>query len=356
MRAAFLVGPSQLQVRETAEPVTPEDGLVLEVRACGVCGSDLRRWREGPASPKPQRESGTTPFAVIPGHEIGGIVISTGRSVSAFREGDWLAVAPDVHCGRCFYCQRGLYNLCDDLLMIGITPGCPGGLAERLALTGRMLRDGIVHRLPQGVSFEEGALAEPLSSVVACHQSLGTGLADTVVVIGAGPIGCMHIAVAKARGARVIVSQRSEPRRTLAARFGPDLIVDPGSEDLATAVRDLTDGRGAEIAICANPVAETQRLAVELVRKGGRVVLFGGLPKAEPMVTLDANRIHYGEIQIWGAFSYHPTMHELALDLLARKMVRAEDLITHRFALDDVQAAFETAGSGVGLKTMVLPQ
>jgi L-iditol 2-dehydrogenase len=283
-------------------------------------------------------------------------VVAVGPDVApGYAPGDRLALAPDVHCDRCFFCRHGRYNLCDDMVMVGITPGLPGGLSEMMPLDGAILQRGIVHHMPEGLSFAEGALAEPLSSVVASHEKLGTSLADTVVVIGAGPIGCMHIAVAKARGARVIVSQRSETRRRLAERFDPDVVVDPTSEDLVQVVGDYTEGRGAEIAVCANPVAATQRQAVELVRKGGRVVLFGGLPKADPMTTLDANRIHYGEIEVWGAFSYHPTHHAQALDLLARGIVDADALVTHSYPLDQVQEAFETADSGQGLKVMVLP-
>ncbi len=355
MKAAILVGPSQLAVHDVADPALPDDGVIVQVQACGVCGSDLRRWREGPPE-----SAGPT---LTPGHEIGGVIVTVGPQVDGdrFHVGDRVAVAPDVHCGRCFYCARGLYNLCDDLMMIGITPGCSGGLAEQIALTGRMLRDGIIHHLPAGASYIEGALAEPLSSVVACHHSLSTGLADTVVVIGAGPIGCMHTAVAQARGARVIVSEPNASRLRLTEAFGPHRLVDPTAEDLVAVVRQETGGRGAEIAICANPVAATQRQAVELVRKGGRVVLFGGLPKANPNATYDANRIHYGEIQVRGAFSYHPTMHELALDVLARRVLRnADGLVTHRLPLDEVQTAFEIA-AGVkedgeaALKVMVLP-
>ena len=125
------------------------------------------------------------------------------------------------------------------------------------------------------------------------------------------------------------------------------------AEDLVAVVSSLTEGRGADLVVCANPVAATQTLAVEITRKGGRVVLFGGLPKANPMTTLDSNRIHYGEIEVVGAFSYHPTFHQLALDLLARKIVPAGLLVTHTFSLDQVTEAFETADSGKGLKVVV---
>ena len=326
------------------DPVAPDDGLVLKVEACGVCGSDLRRWREGPA---PGADD------VVPGHEIGGVVVEVGSQVTGYQVGDRLAIAPDIHCGHCYYCQRGLYNLCDELHYLGITSGYRGGFAEKLLLTHEVLTLGIVHRMPDGLSYVAGALAEPCSSVLATHDKACTSLDDTVVVMGAGPIGCIHIAIAQARGARVIVSQRSKPRQEMARRFNPELVVDAVHEDLAAHVKRLTGGVGADLVICANPVAATQTQAVEIVRKGGRVVLFGGLPKANPMTTLDGNRIHYGEIEVVGGFSYHPTYHELALDVLQRGLVPVDLLVTHAYSLDEVDTAFETAASGQGLKVMV---
>jgi len=347
VKAAFLTAPRTLQLRDTADPIAPSDGVVLEVKACGVCGSDLRRWKEGP----PQGSAG-----MIPGHEAAGVVIEAGKNQNRFAAGDHVAIAPDVHCGRCYYCRRGLYNLCDEIRFIGVTPALPGALAEKLVLTGEILTNGIVHRMPEGMSFAEGSLAEPSCSVLASHDRAGTGWGDMVVVMGAGPIGCLHVIVAKARGARVIVSEPSPIRRRLAERCGPDAVVDPTAKDLGARVRQMTSGVGADIVICANPIAETQTQAVQIVRKRGRVVLFGGLPKANPLVTLDSNRIHYGEIEVVGAFSYHPTMHELALDLIHRKVIDADLLVTHTFGLNDVGKAFETAAAGEALKVVVTTQ
>jgi len=344
MKAALLTGMKQIEVRETTPPLAPEDGLVLQVKACGVCGSDLRRWKEGPTLE-------TSPM--IPGHEIAGIVVSVGKMLKGYKEGDQLAVAPDIHCGRCFYCRHGLYNLCDDLHLVGITPGYPGGFAEQMALTGEVLVNGIVHPIPHGMSFSHAALAEPLSSVLAAHEKIGTGLEDTILILGGGPIGCLHIAVAKERGARVILSEPSPIRRSLAERFHPDCILDPSQEDVATKVRMLTGGRGADAVICANPAAACQAQAVDTVRKGGKVVLFGGLPKANPMTTLDGNRIHYGEICVIGSFSYHPSFHELALEVIGRGSIPADSVITHLFPLDEAGLAFETASQGDALKVMV---
>lgn len=344
MKVAYLTEPKTVELREVSEPAVPTGGLVLDVKACGICGSDLRRWNEGP----PEGVAG-----VVPGHEAAGVVVAVGEGQSRYAKGHCLAIAPDVHCGTCYYCRRGLYNLCDDLRFVGVTPELPGALADQLVLTAEVLENGIVHRMPEGMSFVEGSLAEPSCSVLASHQRAGTGLGDTVVVMGAGPIGCLHVVVARSRGARVIVSEPSAARRHLAERFEPDAIVDPMSQDLASCVRVRTGDVGADIVICANPVAQTQTQAVDIVRKRGKIVLFGGLPKTHPMVTLDSNRIHYGEIDVFGAFSYHPTVHALALDLIHRKVIRADLLVTHAFGLADIDSAFETAASGEALKVVV---
>jgi L-iditol 2-dehydrogenase len=343
VRAAHLAGPTHIELIDAPVPRLPDDGILLAVRACGVCGSDLRRWREGPDP------SGS----VIPGHEFSGVVSEVGRLVTDYRVGEHLAVAPDVHCGTCFYCERGMTNLCDRLRLMGITPGYDGGLAEYAVLSGEVLRGGVVHRPPGTLSHPQAALAEPLSSVLASHAQAGTTLGDTVVVMGAGPIGCLHIAVAHLRGATVILSEPSRTRREMAAPFAPDLVLDPTTQEVVAEVRRATGGRGADTAICANPVAATHTQAVELVRKRGTVVLFGGLPKASPMTSLDANRIHYQEIRVIGSFSYHPSFHALALDVIARGLIDSQMVITHTFPLDEIDRAFEAVASGEALKVMV---
>jgi L-iditol 2-dehydrogenase len=346
MKAAFLVGPRTVDVREVPPPDPAPDGLVLEMRACGICGSDLRRWQEGPPA-------GGAPL--IQGHELAGVVTAVGAEVERFKPGDRVAVAPDIHCGQCYYCRRGAYNLCCRLRLLGITPGLDGGFAEQVLIPGELLRHGIIHRLPEGLSFPAGGLAETLASVLASHARGNTSLGDTVVIMGAGPIGCLHAAVARLRGARVVIAEPLASRRQGAAKFAPNAILDVNTCDVVAEVRRLTDDLGADLVICANPVAATQTQAVQMVRRGGKVILFGGLPKADPVTRLDGNLIHYGEIQVIGAFSYHPSFHEEALKLLVREAIRAELFITHTRRLSEINEAFQVARSGEALKVMIVP-
>jgi L-iditol 2-dehydrogenase len=346
MKFACLTGPKTIELRERSEPKAPPGGLVLRMEACGVCGSDLRRWQEGPP---------TGAAHLVQGHELAGTVIETSSEVKRFKVGDRLAVAPDIHCGSCWYCRRGKFNLCTDLRLLGITPGYDGGFSEQVVLGNEVLSNGIVHLMPDGLSFAEGGLAETLSSVLASHDHCGVSLGETVVVLGSGPIGCLHTVLARARGARVIVAEPNPVRRSIAAQFDPDAIIDVSTQDVIAEVKRLTGGLGADVAICANPVASTQTQAVEMTRRGGRIVLFGGLPKAAPMVNLNSNLIHYGEKVVLGAFSYHPSYHEEALRTLARKTVHAEKFITHTRPLTAIGEAFQIAASGEALKVMVVP-
>ena len=343
MKAAQLTAPETIELVDLPVPECPPDGVLLAVKASGVCGSDLRRWKEGPAP------GGTT----VPGHEFSGEIVEVGAQVTDYAVGDHLAIAPDVHCLKCWYCSVGLYNLCDDMTFIGITPGFHGGLAEYCVLPGHALAGGTIHHMPASLSWPQGALGEPLSSVQACHEDIGTSLGDNVLVMGAGPIGCLHTAIAHLRGARVILSEPNELRRQMAEPFAPELVLDPFEQDVVAEVKAFTDGLGADSAICANPVAATHQQAVEAVRKKGDVVLFGGLPKAAPMTELDANRIHYDEIRVIGSFSYHPEFHRRALQLLERGQVDPAMIITHTYPLDEVDQVFRTVAAGEALKVMV---
>ena len=343
MRAAVFEGPGRLAVREVElSPCGPGD-IVARVHACGICGSDVRNFHTGLKA-----EVG----AQVMGHELTAVVSEVGEKVGRFHPGDRIAVAPDVSCGECFYCKRGLVNLCLKHRMIGTH--WPGGFAEYLHLPEEVLVHGMVHHIPAGLSLDDAALSEPAASVIAAQENAGVGLGDTVLVIGDGPVGCLHLEVARSRGAtRVIMAGLTRLKE--AERFAPDVLIDAGRTDTVEAVRTATAGLGADVAIVAAPVAATQAQAVRAVRKRGKVVLFGGLPKTSPETTLDANLIHYGEITVLGAFSYPAHLHEKALATIAAGRIHPDRYFNLVVGLDRIGDGFQAAAEGRALKVLVRP-
>ena len=343
MRASVLVGPRRLELREIDKPTTPADGILVKVLACGICGSDIRSYESGLRGGISEQ---------VMGHEIAGIIEDVGPYATSFKRGDRVAIAPDVCCGECIYCRRGWVNLCNNHRMIGTH--WPGGFAQFLSVDGFMLKHGIVHHMPDELGFVEVTMSEPASSVLACQESINVGLGDTVAVIGDGPIGCLHIEVARARGAsRVFMSGLR--RLGFAGRFHPDLLVDAGCQDPVREILDATGGLGVDHCIVATPVADTQRQGVEMVRKRGTVVLFGGLPKTDPMTTLDGNKIHYEEIRVVGAFSYQARHHRLALDLIRSNKISASKYVTRVVSLTEIEDGIRMAQQGDALKVVVDP-
>jgi L-iditol 2-dehydrogenase len=343
MKAAVFEGPERMVVREVPLAPCGPDDVIVQVHACGICGSDVRTYRAGlRAEVGPQ----------ILGHELGGVVIEAGARVTRLAIGDRVAVAPDVSCGSCFYCRRGLVNLCLEHRMVGTH--WPGGFAQYVHLPQVVLERGMVHRVPDGLGLDEATLAEPASSVIAAQENAGVGLGDTVLVIGDGPIGCLHVEIARARGAaRVMVAGLA--RLAEARRFAPDLLIDAGKEDTVLKVLAATGGLGADVAIVANPIAATQAQAVRAVRRRGRVVLFGGLPRSAPETTLDSNLIHYGEIVVMGAFSYPGWVHEQALATIAAGRIHPDRYFDLVVPLDEVERGFRAAADGLALKVLVKP-
>lgn len=343
MKAAVFEDIEKITVREVPDPVCNPSSIVVRVEACGLCGSDIRNFHAG-------LRSGAK--GQIMGHELAGSVTQVGAAVSRFKVGEAVAIAPDVSCGLCYYCRRGLVNLCVDHRMIGTH--WPGGFAQFIHLPAEILTHGMVHPMPPGLSWAQGALAEPASSVLAAQQNAGVGIGDTVLIIGDGPIGCLHIEVARARGAsRVIMVGLA--RLAQARAFSPDALVDAASQDPVAEVKKLTDGLGADVAIVATPVDKTQAQGVEAVRKRGTVILFGGLPKNAPTATLNTNLIHYNEIRVVGAFSYPATMHETALAVIQSGRIDASKHFTMTVPLEGIVKGIRAAEAGEALKVLVRP-
>lgn len=346
MKAAVFEAPETIVVKDIPlNPCGPDD-IIVKIHACGICGSDVRNYRTG------LRKNATGIQSQVMGHEFTGLATEVGANVTRFKVGDRIAVAPDVSCGECWYCRRGMVNICDNHRMLGVD--WPGGFAEYCHLPKVILERGMVHHIPEGLSLDDAALSEPASSVIASQENAGIGLGDTVLVIGDGPIGCLHLDVARSRGAsKVFMSGATRLKE--AAAFGPDLLMDGTKDDVVKMVRDATGGLGVDVVICANPVAATQQQGVEAVRKRGIVILFGGVPKDNPMTSLDSNRIHYGEITVVGAFSYPASIHEKALQVIRDGYIKPEKYFTMTLPLDDITKGFEAAIKGEALKVLIKP-
>lgn len=344
MKAAVFEGIENIAVREVPVPICENDGILVKVEACGICGGDVRNYHNG-------LKDGIQ--SQIMGHEIGGMVVETGASVSRFKAGDVVATCPDVSCGQCYYCKRGLVNLCVDHKMLGTH--WPGGFAEYVYLPAAVLTRGFVEPVPQGMSFEHAAFAEKASAVIACQELNNVSLGDTVVIIGDGPVGCLHVEVARARGASRIIVVGLD-KLAFVEQFRPDHIFSNGDpQKVVDEVMKITGGIGADIVICAVPTIRPQQQALEMTRKRGRMIIYGGVPKNNRMTSLDSNLIHYNEISVIGAFSYPATGLQKALQFIHEKRISVDKYITRRVALDGIVAGMKAIEKGEALNVMVRP-
>ncbi|MCX5758993.1 MAG: alcohol dehydrogenase catalytic domain-containing protein, partial [Candidatus Hydrogenedentes bacterium] len=286
MKAAVLEGLDKLAVQEVPTPEVEDDGVLVRIRACAVCGSDIRMFHHGNPRLKPP---------AIMGHESAGEVVAAGKRVTKFKAGDRVAIGADVPCGECPACEAGYGNNCPINYAMGYQ--FPGSFAEYVYLNRIVVNHGPVHKIPDHVSYEEAALAEPLGCVLNALELSNVRLGDTVVIIGAGPIGCMIIEAARLMGAsKVIVVQRSRPRLEMARRFNADVYICGSEEDSVARVLEETGGLGADVILTACPSPQAQVDAVAMARNRARVNFFGGLPKGQSNVTLDTNVIHYKEM------------------------------------------------------------
>ncbi|MDR3363448.1 MAG: zinc-dependent dehydrogenase [Clostridiales Family XIII bacterium] len=344
MKAAVLETLEHLIVKEVPDPVIGPDEALVKVWACAVCGSDIRIFRHG--------NSRVRPPAIL-GHESSGEIVAVGDRVTGFSAGDRVALGSDVPCGECAACKAGFGNNCRINYAMGYQ--FQGSFAEYVPLNRIMLNHGPVHKIPPGMGYDEAALAEPLACVLNAVEFANVKLGDTVVVMGAGPIGCMIIPVALMSGAtKVIAINRSPGRLEFAKQAGADVAICSSEEDPVARVLEETDGFGADVVFTANPTPQSHIDALKMAKNRGRVNLFGGLP-AGTKVELETNLIHYKELLVSGAHGSVPRHHKQALDLIASGRPDIRPFISHRFSLDEIGQAFRTAESKEGLRVIVKP-
>jgi L-iditol 2-dehydrogenase len=336
-----------IKVKSVPDPELITGSLLVHVEVCAICGSDIRIFRNG--------DPRATLTRII-GHEIAGTVEALGKGTAGFSVGDRVTIAPGHGCGVCAYCRNEMGNVCiDPRPSVGYASS--GGFAQYIVPPVNVVANGFVNHIPDGLSFEDASMAELLACCINGQERASVGPGDTVLVIGAGPAGCMHVELARARGARrVILTQRSEGRLSLAAKlFSPDLVVHAEGDELVERILKETGGIGADAVIVAAPSARAQETALRLAAPRGRVDFFGGLPKDNRMITIDANIIHYKEITLTGASSSLGRQNREALALIAAGKVRAPRFITHRFGLEQTPEAFATVEAKQEIKAVVFP-
>lgn len=337
----MLHGPGDLRVEAVPDPVLPVGGLVIEPVTVGVCGSDVRTWRHGsPRLRGPQ----------VLGHEVGGIVRES--DVEALPPGTAVAVCPGAPCLECTACQAGRHNLCARRSVLGYD--IPGGMAERCAVPAAWVAVGGVVPLPPGLAPRFGSIAEPVHTILNGQDEARIGPRDSVLVLGLGPIGVMHVAVARSRGAGPVLGADVSPARVggAAALLGTDAVavMEPGWE---AAARALTAGRGFDVVVLATGAAAAVETAIGLVAPGGRVLAFAGMPPGGGVVGIDMNAIHYRQVSLVGAFGGTPPHFRRAVRWVGETTLDLDGYTPRRFALDDALAAFASVERGEGLKTVL---
>jgi 2-desacetyl-2-hydroxyethyl bacteriochlorophyllide A dehydrogenase len=334
MPAAVLADVGRLAIVQRPVPVVErETDVLLDVQACGICGTDLHILSTPPGQP-------ATVGAVL-GHEFVGTVREIGAEVTSLQPGDRVVVAPNVSCGQCVWCNRGLRNHCENWTTHGIY--IDGGLAPSVVVPAGNCFP-IAGYLPNHVA----ALAEPLSTVVNGVRLANVFPGETAAVIGAGPIGLMFTALLKLAGATVVVLEPAEARASLARTMGADIVIDPTGEDPVPLTREATGGLGADVVVDA--VGSQLSAAVDLVRKGGRIVLFGMNDQARAEVA--QVRITRDELQLLGAF-VGQDVFPAAIRLLEQGRIDLEPLVTHRIRLEELPEAVEELRAGRAVKVQV---
>lgn len=342
MMAAVLYGKEHLQVEPVAVPQIDSGDILVRVKVALTCGTDVKVFRRG------YHARMIVPPAVF-GHELAGDVVDVGEGVTKFSIGQRVVAANSAPCEECFFCRRGLQNLCEDLLFNN------GAYAEFIRIPARIVERN-TYLIPAHVGYHDAALVEPLACVVRGLEETAPREDDTVAIIGLGPIGLMFVKLAKLYGCRVLAMGRRRTQLERAAALGADeLITADDASNPVNAVRALTHGRGVDIAIEAVGKPETWQWAVNMVRRGGTVNFFGGCP-TQTTVSLDTNLLHYSEITCKASFHHTPAYVRKALDLVCRGDITASFFVNREEPLANLLEVMRHLMSHNGhLKTAILP-
>lgn len=338
MKKAVYLGPRILEVMDDEIPTIGSDEALLRVKDCTICGTDLRIYNFGHFKiPRNVKR--------VLGHEVVGEIAEVGNQVQGLKPGARVAIAPNVGCGRCDMCVQGWNQLCPDYEAFGIS--LDGGFEEYMKITAPAIRQGNVLAIPDDVSYLEAVLAEPLSCVYNGFEAIAVRPGDTVVIFGAGPIGLLHVQLAKLGGAvKVILCEPIEERLWEGKRYGADVLVNPEKDDIEGVVRLETGGKGADAVITAASVARIQQQALEVAGVLGRINFFGGLPGGQEVTPLNTNLIHYKQLKVTGTTGSNHRQYRKAMELIAAHKIDVRSLIGKVYPLEAIREAFELGSTG----------
>ena len=339
MKAAMYYSQQDIRIEEIPVPEINEDQALIEMKACGICGSDLMDWYIESRVP------------LVLGHEPAGIIAKKGDKVKGLNVGDRVFVHHHVACLKCHYCLHGDYTLCEQFHKTNIEPG---GFAEYFKVPAPNLQIDTL-KIPESMSFEEATFIEPVGCCLRALKKCNIQKGDSVTIIGAGATGIIHTALSKIFGAsKTIVSDLIDYRLEAAKKFGADIAVNPESEDLNKVVKAETENRGVDIAIVTAPSIEAYKAGVSVCRKGGKLCVFAPTQPGK-YLQISPKELFFSEIQIIPSYSGSHLETRAALELIESRRLNVKDLITHRFRLVDAAKAFKIAlESKESLKVIVL--
>jgi len=347
MRAAVYRGPASVSIETVPVPAIGPGELLVRVRACGICATDLKKI-----------EHGLVPPPRIFGHEIAGTVVRAGEGVTQYGPGDRVVVHHHVPCRQCFYCRKKLFSQCAVYRRTGTTAGfepAGGGFAQYVRVMDWIVADGVVP-VPDDISLDEASFLEPLNTCLKALETAGLQRGEVVIVLGQGPVGLMMMQSAVCEGAEVVALDLMPRRLEVARELGARFALDPAREDVVSVVAGLTEGRGADLAIVATAAPQAIAAAQKIVRRGGRVMLFAQTMKEE-MVEVDASRICVEEKQLIGSYSSSVELQEKAAALVFSRRINVARLISHRLGLDQLAEGIALASnpSESSLKIIIQP-
>lgn len=327
MKTAMYYALNDIRIEDKPKPKIHPDEVLVEMKACGICGSDQMEWYLRSRAP------------FVLGHEPAGVIVEAGKDVEKFQVGDRVFVHHHVACLKCHYCLHGDYTMCSQF---GQTHIEPGGFAEYFRVPAVNLQIDTL-KLPSNVSFEEATLIEPVGCCIRAQNKGNLQKDDIVAVIGAGPSGIIHVMLAQLSGAaKTIVSDTVEYRLKAAKRFGADLAINPQKEKLLEKVKDATEGRGADVVVVTAPNVKALEDGIQICRKGGTLCLFAPT-QPEAQASVSPHRLFFSEIKIVPSYSTSHIETRLALQLISSGRFKARELITHRFPLNQTAEAFKVA-------------